>query len=52
MCIIYVFWKIALDISLKDEGMHHCNLFSQEKLNIKNFCPLFKRVSLICYHDS
>ena len=52
MRIIYVFWNIALDIFLKDEVMHHCDLFSQEKLNIENVLPLFKEISLICNHDS
>ena len=52
MCIIYVFWNIALNIFLKDKGMHHCDLFSQEELNIEHVLPLFKRVSLICNQDS
>ena len=52
MRIIYVFWNIALDIFLKDKVMHHCDLFSQEKLNIENVLPLFKEISLICNHDS
>ena len=51
-CIIYVFWDIALNIFLKDKGMHHCDLFSQEELNIENVLPLFKMVSLICDHYS
>ena len=42
-----VFWNIALDIFLKDRGMHQCDLFYQEQLNTEN-----KRVSLICNHDS
>ena len=55
MCIIYVFWNIALDIFLKilkDKGMHQCDLFSHEELNIGNVLPLFKRVFLFCNHDS
>ena len=52
MCIIYVFWHIALKFFLKDKGMHHCDLLSQEELNIEKFLPLVKRVSLICDHDS
>ena len=52
MRIIYVFWNIALDIFLKDKVMHHCDLFSQEELNIENVLPLFKEISLICNHDS
>ena len=52
MHIIYVFWNIASDIFLKDKVMHHCDLFSQEELNIENVLPLFKEISLICNHDS
>ena len=55
MCIIYVFLNIALDIFLKilkDKGMHQCDLFSHEELNIGNVLPLFKRVFLLCNHDS
>ena len=48
----YVFWNTVLDIFLKDKGMHHCDLFSQQELNIENVLPLFKRVTLICNHDS
>ena len=50
MCINCVFWNIALDIFLKifkDEGMHQCDLFSHEELNIENVLPLFKRVVLV-----
>ena len=39
MCIICVFWNIALDIFfkiLKDEVMHQSDLFSLEELNIDN----------------
>ena len=49
MCINCVFWNIALDIFLKifkDKGMHQCDLFSHEELNIENVLPLFKRVVL------
>ena len=52
---IYVFWNIAFDIFLKilkDKGMHQCDLFSHEELNIGNVSPLFKRVFLFCNHDS
>ena len=49
---IYFFWNIDLNVFLKDEGMHNCDLFSQEELDIGNVLPLFKRVSLICNHDS
>ena len=56
MCTIYFFffffWNIDLNVFLKDEGMHNCDLFSQEELDIGNVLPLFKRVSLICNHDS
>ena len=51
---LYLF-NIALDIFLKvlkDEGMHRCDLFSQEELNIENVLPLLKRVSLFHSHDS
>ena len=54
MCII-CFFNIALDIVLKIlklKGMHRCDLFSQEELNIENVLPLFKRVSLFYNHDS
>ena len=51
---IYLFiWNIGLNVFLKDKGMHNCDLFSQEEeLDIGNVLPLFKRVSLICNHDS
>ena len=55
MCIICVLCIIALDIFLKilkDKGIHQCDLFSHEELNIENVLPLFKRVFLFCNHDS
>ena len=55
MCIICVSWNIVLDIFLKIfkvKGMHRCDSFSQEELNIENVLLLFKRVSLFCNHDS
>ena len=55
MWIICVFFNIALDTFLKilkGKGMHQCDLFSQEELNIKNVLLLFKRVSLFCNYDS
>ena len=44
---LFSFLEYCFRHFLKDKGMHQCDLFSQEQLNIEN-----KRVSLICNHDS
>ena len=50
LCALFVFWNIALDSFLKilkDNGMHQCDLFFQEELNIENTLLLFKRVMTV-----
>ena len=54
-CTLFVFFRIFLYIFLKkliDKGIHQCELFSHEELNIKNVILSSERVFLVYNHDS